>query len=57
MDFAIALTSENCWSKEKTGKTPSLISEILVFVAIGYVKYEFSLRQEYFYSENLKLAA
>jgi hypothetical protein len=38
-------------------QTSSLLSEILVFVVAVYAKYEFSLRQEYFYSENLKLAA
>jgi hypothetical protein len=64
MDFAVFSIAFNLRKLPAKGKnTPqnrlksSLFSEILVFVAIVYAKYEFSLRQEYFYSENLKLAA
>jgi hypothetical protein len=64
MDFAIFAIAFNLGKLLAKGKnTPqnrrksSLLSEFLVFVAVVYAKYEFSLRQEYFYSENLKLAA
>jgi hypothetical protein len=64
MDFAIFAIAFNLGKLLAKGKnTPknrlksSLLSEILVFRVVVYAKYEFSLRQEYFYSENLKLAA
>jgi hypothetical protein len=59
--FAIAFNLGKLLAKEKNTlqnrQKSSLLSEILVFVVAVYAKYEFSLRQEYFYSENLKLAA
>jgi hypothetical protein len=65
MDFAIFAIAFNLGKLLAKGKKyapkqakSSLLSEILVFVVVGYAKYEFTtLRQEYFYSENLKLAA
>jgi hypothetical protein len=62
VDFAIFAIAFNIGKLHNKGKITSknrrksfLLSEILVFVAVGYAKYEFTLRQEYFYSENLKL--
>jgi hypothetical protein len=64
MGFAIFAIAFNLGKLPAKGKNmpqnrrkSSLLSEILVFVVVGYAKYKFSLRQEYFYSENLKLAA
>jgi hypothetical protein len=64
MDFTIFAIAFNLGKLLAKGKKyapkqakSSLLSEILVFVVVGYAKYEFTLRQEYFYSENLKLAA
>jgi hypothetical protein len=65
MDFAIFAIAFNLGKLLAKGKNmsqnrrkSSLLSEILVFVAVVYAKYEFTtLRQEYFYSENFKLAA
>jgi hypothetical protein len=64
MDFTIFAIAFNLGKLLAKGKNmpqnrrkSSLLSEILVLVVVGYAKYESSLRQEYFYSENLKLAA
>jgi hypothetical protein len=64
MDFAIFAIAFNLGKLLAKGKnTPqnrlklSLLSEILVFLVVVYAKYEFSIRQEYFYSENRRLAA